>query len=156
MFDRNVIAAGPRLRTPVTLRLMDDSVVSVMLMSPQGLKPIELLNRPEGFVEVEMEDGSVVILAKHQIREVLPVGVARVAPLQRRDAADFDPHAVLGVERGASPDMLRARYLERVKQYHPDRFVGLQLPREVEDYASSMLQRINAAYQFLNPRERVA
>jgi DnaJ-domain-containing protein 1 len=156
MFERNVVQNGSRQKIPANLRLADDSLVSAMIFAPQGLKLIDLLNRQDGFIEAEMEDGSIVILAKHAVREVLPVGVARLAPLARGQRGEFDPHAVLGVMRGASAEMLRACYLDRVKQYHPDRFVGLNLPKEVEEYAASMLQRINAAYQFLNPRERAA
>lgn len=156
MFDRNVVGgSGAKQKLPVTIKLRDGSVCSVMLLAPPALKLIDVLNRAEPFVEVEMEDGSILILAKARIEEAAAVSTPRAAQLGHL-AADFDPHALLGVPRGAAPETIRARYLECVKQYHPDRFAGLGLPAEVEGYAATMLQRINAAYQFLAPRERVA
>ena len=35
--------------------------------------------------------------------------------------SDFDPYSVLGLERSASEGEIRARYLQLVKQYPPER-----------------------------------
>lgn len=41
------------------------------------------------------------------------------------DAAAWDPHAVLGVPRGATPDEIRDAYRTQMKLYHPDRVADL-------------------------------
>ena len=69
--------------------------------------------------------------------------------LQRRatDNDGFDPYKVLGVAREADADTIRQAYHLMVKAYHPDRFTGIDLPKEMKDYAAAMVVRINLAYE---------
>jgi DnaJ domain len=53
----------------------------------------------------------------------------------------MDPHAVLGVAPGASPDELTASYRELAKRWHPDRGGGQQAQRRMAE--------INVAYELL-------
>lgn len=54
-----------------------------------------------------------------------------------------DPHEVLGVERGAGPDEIKAAYRKLAKQYHPD----------VNPEGEDRFKEINAAYDALtNPK----
>jgi DnaJ like chaperone protein len=64
-----------------------------------------------------------------------------------------DPHAVLGVGRGASPAEIQAAYRKLVSDYHPDRVANL--PREFQQVAHDKMTEINAAYAALR-REREA
>jgi hypothetical protein len=53
----------------------------------------------------------------------------------------MDPHAVLGVAPGASPDDITASYRELAKRWHPDRGGGAEAEARMAD--------INAAYELL-------
>ena len=54
---------------------------------------------------------------------------ALLAPAPPRPAAEsssgWDPHAVLGVARGASREEIARAYREQLKRYHPDRVADL-------------------------------
>jgi hypothetical protein len=53
----------------------------------------------------------------------------------------MDPHEVLGIPRGASPDEAAAAFRALAKQWHPDRGGGLE--------AEMRMAQINAAYDML-------
>jgi curved DNA-binding protein CbpA len=67
-------------------------------------------------------------------------------------AASFDPFEVLGLERGASKDQIRAAYRELVARYHPDKHRGNPL----EELAAAKLIEINRAYALLSDDENRA
>lgn len=72
---------------------------------------------------------------------------ADLASVRARFVKDeSDPYTVLGVERGASPDDIRSRYLWLVKHYHPDVLAGRGLPPGVIERATSKMAEINDAY----------
>jgi hypothetical protein len=54
-----------------------------------------------------------------------------------------DPHAVLGLEPGASPEAVRRAYRALAKRFHPDR---------AGEAAGEMMISINAAYDLLRDR----
>lgn len=69
----------------------------------------------------------------------------RVAERDCRALADSPNHfAVLGIEWDASDAQVRAAYLSKVKQFHPDR-----VSPEVRDYAQHALTRIVDAWKAL-------
>ncbi len=62
----------------------------------------------------------------------------------------LDPYATLGVERGASPDEIRAAYRRSVAQYHPDKVA--HLGKEFQEMAHQKLIAIQQAYEVLMSR----
>jgi DnaJ like chaperone protein len=84
--------------------------------------------------------------------------LARVAAVFGYSAADFarirarhvtvadDPYLILGVDRAASPDAIKRRYRELVREYHPDRHIAAGVPEEMIEIATARLQKINEAY----------
>ena len=67
--------------------------------------------------------------------------------------AAFDPYAVLGVERTATPSVIRAAYRDLVARYHPDKHSGNPL----EGLAAEKMAEINRAYEILSdPKRRAA
>ncbi len=60
-----------------------------------------------------------------------------------------DPHAILGVEPGVSPDALRIAYHRLVRESHPDLVIAQGLPPECIALATARAARINAAYDRL-------
>jgi hypothetical protein len=59
-------------------------------------------------------------------------------------------YALLGVGVGCSPDELKAAYLQKVKQWHPDQIQ--HMAPELRTYADQQLGLINAAYDTLKAR----
>ena len=68
-----------------------------------------------------------------------------------RDPAD--PYEVLGATREMSDAMLRARWLELVRESHPDALAGKGLSRELQDISARKLAAVNAAWDVIS-RER--
>lgn len=58
-----------------------------------------------------------------------------------------EPHAVLGVAIGATPDQVKAAYRRKAQQHHPDRHPN-------DPAAAGRFQEIQAAYQTLNGGSR--
>src|SRR5690606_24718961 len=58
-----------------------------------------------------------------------------------------DPWLVLGIERGAPFEEVRARYRRMVADNHPDRLIARGIPEEFLGIASSRLAAINGAYE---------
>lgn len=58
-----------------------------------------------------------------------------------------DPYAILGVERGATPEEIRAAYRRAVAQYHPDKVS--HLGQELQELAHQKLLAIQQAYDYL-------
>ena len=64
--------------------------------------------------------------------------------------AAADDYAILGLEPGADADLVRRRYREAVKNYHPDRFQ--HLGDEFTSVASEKFKRIQEAYDRITDR----
>ena len=135
-----------------TLFLADGKKLVVSIKLPLSGKLVEAFNNPDAFVDIITGDGQQQILNKSFINRAEPLDPPKAALNQQRrssDKASFNPYAVLGVEKSASVDDVRAAYITLVKSYHPDRFASLDLPQEMKDYAAAMQARINMAYQQL-------
>ncbi len=68
-----------------------------------------------------------------------------------RDASD--PYEVLGLDRGFDNGVLKSRYLDLVRQHHPDALAGKGLSKELQEIAQRKLAAINAAWDLI-ARER--
>jgi hypothetical protein len=153
MFERGLHGQGDKAKVAALLTLTNGERITAQIALLSGSKIIDTLNRQEPFLEIEPVDGGSRIIARSSIASAILINAPKADELQRaQKGVSFDPLTVLGLQPGATAEQIRSAFLQRVKAYHPDKFAGLGLPREVEDYASSMLQRINAAYQALAPR----
>jgi hypothetical protein len=139
------------VRAMIKLTLADGRSEIVSLRLPLSAKLQDALNGPDQFLDIADASGRQSFLAKSEIRRVELVEVPQADQLNARmrgaEADGFDPYQVLGVERGAGTDAIRRAYHERVKAYHPDRFLAVDLPKEMRDYAEAMVVRINLAYE---------
>jgi DnaJ like chaperone protein len=66
---------------------------------------------------------------------------------------EADPYKVLGVERQASSESIRARWMTLMRENHPDSLASKGVPEEFIAAASDRVARINAAYDVIK-RER--
>lgn len=57
-----------------------------------------------------------------------------------------DPFLILGLPPDATPDAVRKRYRDLVREHHPDRHIAAGVPEEMIELATSRLQKINEAY----------
>jgi DnaJ like chaperone protein len=58
-----------------------------------------------------------------------------------------DPYDVLGVERGAHLDEIRAAWRRLVREHHPDRLVARGVPQEAVKLAEARMAAINRAWE---------
>ncbi|MFN3746158.1 MAG: DnaJ family molecular chaperone [Hyphomicrobiaceae bacterium] len=153
MFERGKIETGTGEAVSgvsVVLSLTDGTELKGRLAVPQGRSLVDALNGSAPFVEFETFDGPRQFLAKHAISGVRLMSPARAQGLARlRDSDGFDPYAILGLPAGAPYEAVRAAYLRKAKDYHPDRYANAELPEEVRAYLAAMARRINAAFAAL-------
>ena len=69
------------------------------------------------------------------------------APNREPRGVHWDPYAVLGVDRGATPADVTRAYREQMKRYHPDRVAGLG--EELQQVAHEKTLDIQRAYEEL-------
>ena len=101
----------------------------------------DTLNDDRLFIPVELADGSHVALAKKAIKKVtLPPATVQ------KSYQGTEPHRVLGVREGASPEEVKRAYHKLCNKNHPDRIRALDLGTDYEDLATQNMTRINAAY----------
>ncbi len=159
MFERNAVDQGAGLEKkghPVHVILDDGSKLRGRIMVAKTRTIKQELNSEGRFVVFEPYRGDQMLLAKGSIRSLSVTNVPKASQLEGRDfrQKDFDPHAVLGVAHGASHELVRSAYHKLVKAYHPDRYASHDLPDEILEYASAMLQRINLAYASLSEMDK--
>ena len=139
------------VRALVAITLTDGSVDNCTVKLTLSSKLGDALNNADQFLDVLNSEGKQSYLSKSSIArvELIEVPRANQINLQRRagDNAAFDPYAVLGVAKGSDAAAIRSAYHAMAKKYHPDRFLNIDLPKEMADYAAAMLVRINLAYE---------
>ena len=138
-------------RALVALTFADGRTETVTVRLPLSAKLHDALNNADMFLDVTNAEEKQYFVAKKDVVkvELVEVPKANQMNLQRRatDRERFDPYKVLGVDQGADGEAIRQAYHAMVKTYHPDRFTGIDLPREMKDYAAAMVVRINLAYE---------
>lgn len=81
------------------------------------------------------------------VAEIFGFSKAEFARIRARHVAVADdPYVILGLEHGASPEEIRQRYRELVREYHPDRHIAAGVPEEMIVIATERLQKVNEAY----------
>ncbi len=146
MFER-----APENRMPVVVITNDGETILGSVRMTLSNKLSDAINGDEPFFDFVSAGGERFFIAKHSVRRVETFEAPRADQLGRREKniADFDPHQVLGLARGAPLAAIKQAYHKLARAYHPDRFAGIELPPEMHEYATAMLARINLAYRQL-------
>jgi DnaJ domain len=155
MFERNRVDRlnePEKASTAVEVTLEDGEIVTGRVFFAATRSLGDELNNASGFIDFEAYDGNRFFLAKGSVQVVRPRAVPKADQLARAQTKNdqFNPWTILGIADGSGKDEVREAYHRLVKQYHPDRFAGMELPIEVKDYLNSMARRVNAAYTALN------
>ncbi len=148
--NRPMFSSPQVQRTTVTLTFNDGSRSVVSVKLPLSGKLAEVLNSQDQFLDVISGTGEAYFIAKSKVARAEATEIPQAKLNQQRrgaDQAQFNPYAVLGIQSTASKEEIRSAYVALVKMYHPDRFLTLDLPQEMKDYAASMQARINLAYE---------
>ncbi len=159
MFERNRIDNTlQQIAVPVEITLADGSLHKGKFIVAAAPSVYEVLNGDTKFLEFETYDGNRTLLAKSTIAAINLVAVPSASGLRNktRDADQFDPRAILGVDESATWDDIRKAYVRLSKIYHPDVYTSVALPTEVQDYLAAMSRRLNAAYRALEMPEQAA
>jgi DnaJ-domain-containing protein 1 len=120
-------------------------VVFLYLRSPIDVLPDRL--GPLGL----LDDLVVLLLAIWWLRRPRPAATRPGAAPERAGVAPWDPHAVLGVARGATRDEIAQAYRDQMKRYHPDRVADLG--DELRRLAHEKTVEIQRAYAELGGRD---
>jgi hypothetical protein len=139
------------VRALVAMKFTDGKTETVSMRLSLSSKLSDTLNGPDTFFDVVNSAGKQYFVARSAIVNVELIEVPKASQLNmHRRASDreqFNPHQILGIAADADADRIREAYHAMVKAYHPDRFSGFDLPKEMKDYAAAMLVRINLAYE---------
>jgi DnaJ domain len=151
MFERNPVDTGRMMTVAVAITLKDGTTVAGRTAMPHGRSIARLMEGAEAFLYVETLAGETAFVPKSEIRGLKVVDAGRPLPLKvgPSDASHFDAHAVLGVERGAPMEAIRAAYIKLTRSYHPDQFAAVALPPEVKTYLDQRCKQINAAFELI-------
>ena len=140
-----LMAGGPRARAKLKTWLVPALAVLLSLLYVRS--PIDVVPdvSPIGF----LDDLLVLIGTFWWVRRKMgAIGVESAPSEPRRDSArGWDPHAVLGISRGASREAISRAYREKMKHYHPDRVNGLG--EELQQLAHEKTLEIQRAYSEL-------
>lgn len=151
MFERNPVDNKTESLIAVEIALADGSKASGRAVLGPGKGVHKLLEDKDGFLYIDGFDGEGAFIPKSDIRgmKVLSPGKPSAMNLSIPDARNFDPYRVLGLEKDASADAIKAAYHRLTKLYHPDRYANVGLPQEVAAYLEGMAKTANAAYRAL-------
>ena len=61
-------------------------------------------------------------------------------------AGENDPYEILGIDRSASDDEIKAKYRSLIRENHPDVLMAKGVPQEFIDLANEKMAVINASY----------
>lgn len=147
-----MFADSQAVRLPVALTLATGETVNGCLLLSRAQKLLDVLNKPEPFIEFEARDADTMVIAKSGIvsAALLDERTARNGTEQLRKPAKFDPYDILGLPRGAPEAAIRPAWVEKAKLYHPDQFAAQPLPPEVVDYLEAMFASVQQAYEALS------
>lgn len=119
-----------------------------MFISPTE-RVSDTLNDDRDFLPFERPDGSVMMVAKTQIRKLTPMEAVGASQSQ-------DPYALLGIASGASDHEIQEAYHRAVSAVHPDRVHSLGLPMDFLEMATRRAALLNDAYRKIRKARKAA
>src|ERR1044072_3259858 len=99
-------------RRAVVVTLQNGDILKGTLGTWAGTKIIETLNGQDEFLDFQSHEGEAVLLAKRAVLMVKTIETDKPQQLKDklRDVALLDPHAILGIARGADAEAIKHAY----------------------------------------------
>ena len=107
------------------------------------------LNGEGKFAVFVTHEGDTKLIAKSSIVEANEKSIKKVKPLPSSNDNGFDPYKILGVSAETPFDVVETQYIKLARRYHPGRYTHKEMPVEIAEYAQSMSQLIEQAFQSL-------
>lgn len=137
-----------RKKVAVGLDTGEGEELAYMFVSPVE-RVSDTLNDERDFLPFERPDGSVMMVAKTQIR--------KLTPLETVPQSDsHDPYTLLGIEPNATDAQVKEAYHKAVSAVHPDRVHTLGLPPEFLEMATRRAAQLNDAYRKIRKQRKDA
>jgi len=113
----------------------------------------------DGLFHIAAADGAITDHELHYLEQVAklfgtPAGVFHRLKATHLGSGPDDPYVVIGVDPGASDDVVRQAWRKALSEAHPDRVLARGLPAEFVDIAHVKSAAINAAYAAINDARR--
>ena len=100
-------------------------------------------------------DGEISIPAEELLAEIahgLDINGASYTRLLGKHLRPGKPYHVLGLEKNAQKDMIKSRYRDLMRKYHPDRYAASTMSPELSLLLQLKSSEINSAYRVLAGR----
>lgn len=110
---------------------------------------LRTLNGDGKFAVFIDHEGNHKLIAKSSIVEAKERRPVQVKSLDAGNDNGFDPYKILGVTHEASFDVIKVRYLDLARRYHPGRYAHKEMPAEIAQYALEKSRVIEQAYEAL-------
>lgn len=124
-------------------------------------RPQVLEDLMDGLFHIAKADGALHAKEEDFLRNVAGIFGFDAERFERIKASHFggdksDPYTVLGIDRGAGDDEVKAAYRRIVKENHPDALQARGVPEEFVELANDKLAAINAAYDRIEKERGLA
>ncbi len=134
------------IHVPASIRLTDGAILVGTVNCGITGKLENVLSLDNSFVEFTSRDGHQRFITRHQIASIEPMETVKVSTLHAANVGVSDPLATLGLFGEVTLEQAKDAFHRLSKMYHPDKYSGEDMPREIARYASEKFREINAAY----------
>jgi hypothetical protein len=139
-------------RLPVIISTTDGRELVGSLLISRDKSLLDTMNGPDMFVELDTAENGIMLVAKTSLTSVAINAAPNVESLDINTSSFDDPYSILGLPQTADYQIVQETYRNFIKVYHPDRFSGIDLPDEVQDYIEGMMVRFNWAHDEIRRR----
>lgn len=152
MFDKSSGTLGVT-QIAVEVTLSDQTTFCAEIYAKVGIRLQDVLNDERSFIPLLRQDGSVMMAAKSSLFSVTEIDAKKQNDQtdsdQQQTTKQFDPYAVLRIEKTAPISDIKRAYKERIKSVHPDTIAALDLDEDLARTAVRIAQRVNRAYKLI-------